>query len=125
MKVIVAGLGNMGRSHALAYHKLPGVEIVGLINRSDVTLPDELQAYPRFETFSEGLALAPDLVCIATYSDSHADYAIAAMEAGADVFVEKPLATTVEDAERVVATAKRLGRKLVVGYILRLSLIHI
>ena len=119
MKVIVAGLGNMGRSHALAYHKLPGVEIVGLINRSDVTLPDELQAYPRFETFSEGLALAPDLVCIATYSDSHADYAIAAMEAGADVFVEKPLATTVEDAERVVATAKRLGRKLVVGYILR------
>ncbi|MEP3847811.1 MAG: Gfo/Idh/MocA family oxidoreductase [Paracoccaceae bacterium] len=119
MKVIVAGLGNMGRSHALAYHKLPGVEIVGLINRSDVPLPDDLQAYPRFKTFKEGLALAPDLVCIATYSDSHADYAIAAMEAGADVFVEKPLATTVEDAKRVVATAKRLGRKLVVGYILR------
>ena len=67
----------------------------------------------------EGLALGPDLVCIATYSDSHADYAIAAMEAGADVFVEKPLATTMEDARRVVDAAKRLGRKLVVGYILR------
>jgi predicted dehydrogenase len=62
---------------------------------------------------------APELVVIATYSDSHADLAIAAMEAGAHVFVEKPLATTVEDAERVVATATRLNRKLVVGYILR------
>jgi predicted dehydrogenase len=70
--------------------------------------------------FHEALArLKPDLVCIATYSDSHADYAVAAMEAGADVFVEKPLATTVADARRVVETAQRLGRKVVVGYILR------
>ena len=42
-----------------------------------------------------------------------------AMEAGAHVFVEKPLATTVADAERVIAAAKANGRKLVVGYILR------
>lgn len=119
MRVVVAGLGNMGRSHALAYHAHPDAEIVGLVNRSDVALPAELKGYPRFATLKEGLALEPDLVCIATYSDSHADYAISAMAAGADVFVEKPLATTVADAERVVATAKRLGRKLVVGYILR------
>ena len=57
--------------------------------------------------------------CINTWSDTHADYAIKAMEAGADVFVEKPLAETVADAERVIATAERTGRKLVVGYILR------
>lgn len=119
MRVVVAGLGNMGRSHALAYHHNAEVEIVGLINRSDVALPDGLEVYPRFEAFEEGLSLKPDLVCIATYSDSHAEYAIAAMEAGADVFIEKPLATTVADAERVVATAIRLNRKLVVGYILR------
>ncbi|RLJ51519.1 putative dehydrogenase [Litoreibacter meonggei] len=119
MRVVIAGLGNMGRSHALAYHAHPEAEIVGLVNRSDVALPAELEGYPRFATFDEGLALKPDLVCIATYSDSHADYAISAMQAGADVFIEKPLATTVADAERVVATAKRLNRKLVVGYILR------
>lgn len=119
MKVLVAGLGNMGRSHALAYHKMDDVQIIGLVNRSAVELCEDLQGYPRFETFEEGLALNPDLVCIATYSDSHADYAIAAMDAGADVFVEKPLANTVADAKRVVETARRLGRKLVVGYILR------
>jgi predicted dehydrogenase len=119
MKVIIAGLGNMGCSHALAYHANPQVEVIGLVNRSDVDLPDALQGYPRLATFEDGLALKPDLVCIATYSDSHAGYAIAAMEAGADVFVEKPLATTVADARRVVDVAIRLGRKLVVGYILR------
>ncbi|WP_299737465.1 Gfo/Idh/MocA family oxidoreductase [uncultured Roseobacter sp.] len=119
MRIVVAGLGNMGRSHALAYHNHPKAQIVGLVNRSDVALPASLQEYPRFTRFEQGLAQNPDLVCIATYSDSHADYAIAAMEAGADVFIEKPLATTAADAERVVATAKRLNRKLVVGYILR------
>ncbi|MFT7105748.1 MAG: putative dehydrogenase [Yoonia sp.] len=119
MKVIVAGLGNMGMSHALAYHAHPEAEIVGLVNRSYVALPDALKGYPRFATFAQGLAQKPDLCCIATYSDSHASYAIAAMESGADVFVEKPLATTVKDAQAVVDTAKRLGRKLVVGYILR------
>ncbi len=105
----------MGRSHALAYHAHPEAEIVGLVNRSDVTLPSELAGYPQFSTLEEALALNPDLVCIATYSDSHARFAIAAMEAGAHVFVEKPLATTVAEAEAVVATAKRLNRKLVVA----------
>jgi predicted dehydrogenase len=85
-----------------------------------VDLPPELQGYPLSPDYTEALhRLKPDLVCIATYSDSHADYAVAAMEAGADVFVEKPLATTVADARRVVDVATRLGRKVVVGYILR------
>ena len=94
IRVLVAGLGNMGRSHALAYHADPAFEVVGLVNRSAVDLPEALQAYPLFADYAEALAaLRPDLVCVATYSDSHADYAVAAMEAGADVFVEKPLAT--------------------------------
>lgn len=118
MRVLVMGLGNMGQSHALAHHRL-GSQIVGLVNRSPRDLAPELASYPRFQTFEEGLAQHPDLVVIATYTDSHADLAIRAMEAGAHVFVEKPLAATVEEAERVVATARRLKRKLVVGYILR------
>ena len=63
--------------------------------------------------------LKPDVVSISTLSDTHADFSIKAMEAGAHVFVEKPLADKVEDAEKVVATARRTGRKLVIGYILR------
>lgn len=120
IRTLVAGLGNMGRSHALAYHRNPAFQIVGLVNRSAPTLDSELSGYPVSADFTEALArLKPDLVSIATYSDSHAALAIAAMEAGADVFVEKPLATTVADARRVADCAARTGRKVVVGYILR------
>ncbi len=120
IRVLVAGLGNMGRSHALAYHNDPAFEIIGLVNRSKIELPAELQGYPLLTDYAAALAaLKPDLVCVATYSDSHANYACAAMAAGADVFVEKPLATTVADARRVQAMAMQTGRKVVVGYILR------
>ena len=118
--VLVVGLGNMGLSHAQAYHADPGFQIVGLANRSPVKLPSALQTYPRFSSFDEGLAATkPGLVSINTLTDSHADYAIRAMEAGAHVFVEKPLAATVAEAQCVVDTALRLKRKLVIGYILR------
>ncbi|MCE8523992.1 Gfo/Idh/MocA family oxidoreductase [Ruegeria pomeroyi] len=119
-RVLIAGLGNMGLSHALAHHHHPQAQIVGLVNRSGVTDHPDLQAYPVFTDFHAALEQTrPDLVVIATYSDSHADFACAAMAAGAHVFVEKPLATTVADARRVVDCATRTGRKLVVGYILR------
>jgi predicted dehydrogenase len=120
IKVLIAGLGNMGISHALGHHANPEARIVGLVNRSKVDLPEGLRDYPLFDNYEVALAeTKPDLVVVATYSDSHADYAVAAMEAGAHVFVEKPLATNVADAERVVAKAVETGRKLVVGYILR------
>jgi predicted dehydrogenase len=120
MRTLIAGLGNMGQSHALALHHHPGAEIVGLVNRTAVNLPPDLTSYRLFNDFQSALdETRPELVIIATYSDSHADFACAAMQAGAHVFVEKPLATNVADARRVVATAERLNRKLVIGYILR------
>lgn len=118
-RILIAGLGNMGISHALAYHHLPDAEIVGLVNRSVVALPDALANYPIYRTFEEGMATIPDLVVVATYTDSHAEYACTAMNAGAHVFVEKPLAMTVADAKKIVDTAKRTDKKLMVGYILR------
>lgn len=120
MKVLIAGLGNMGLSHALAHHQHPDAEIVGLVNRSGTVEHSDLKGYPIFTDFHTALAATKtDLAVIATYSDSHAEYAIAAMDKGAHVFVEKPLATTVADAQAVVDKAAATGRKLVVGYILR------
>ncbi|WP_419911458.1 Gfo/Idh/MocA family protein [Hoeflea sp.] len=120
VRVMVAGLGNMGRSHALAYHANSGFEIAGLVNRSIVELPQSLSGYTIHPAFEEALdALKPDAVSINTYSDSHAEFAIRALEAGCHVFVEKPLATTVEDARKVVDCARANNRKLVIGYILR------
>nr|WP_258571392.1 Gfo/Idh/MocA family oxidoreductase [Flavimaribacter sediminis] len=122
VKVLVVGLGNMGASHASAYHRMDGFEIVGLMSRTikSKPIPDELMGYPLFEDYDEALAATkPDAVSINTWPNTHAEYAIKAMDAGAHVFMEKPLATNIEDAEKVVAKARETNRKLVLGYILR------
>lgn len=114
----------MGRSHALAYHQIDGFEICGIVTRSAESaqrLNGELGAsYPAFTDFDEALrASSPDAVSISTYPDTHAAFAEKAFDAGCHVFIEKPLAETVEDAERIVAKAREKNRKLVIGYILR------
>ncbi len=122
VRILVVGLGNMGASHASAYHRNSGFQIVGLCSRTirSKPIPEELKSYPLFESFEQALVeLQPDAVSINSWPNTHAAFAIRAMEAGAHVFMEKPIATTNEDAERVVSTAQRLHRKLVLGYILR------
>jgi len=114
----------MGTSHARAYHRMAEFEIAGLVSRgaeSRQRLNKELGGkYEEFSDYSTALARTrPDVVCISTYTETHVEYAIAALEAGAHVFLEKPIAETVADCERVIATARRLNKALVVGYILQ------
>ncbi|MCM4167838.1 Inositol 2-dehydrogenase/D-chiro-inositol 3-dehydrogenase [Arenibacter antarcticus] len=123
LKTLVVGCGNMGISHARAYHKLSEFEIVGLVSRNPESrerLSKELGGLPTFSDFETALKeTKPDVVSINTYPDTHAQYAKKSLEAGAHVFVEKPLALTVEEARELVALAKEKNRKMVVGYILR------
>jgi predicted dehydrogenase len=118
-RVLVVGLGHMGVTHAKAYDKLDGYELAGLCARSIDNRADIAAAWPnvrRFADYGEALAaIKPDVVSINTWPDTHADFAIRAFQAGAHVFLEKPIAETVEDAERVVAAAKTNGRQLLVG----------
>ena len=123
LKVLVVGCGNMGSSHARAYHQLPEFEIVGLVSRgpeSREALSKELGGLPGYSSFEEALAATkPDVVSINTYPETHAEYAKKSLAAGAHIFVEKPLANTVEEAQEIVDMARAAGKKLVVGYILR------
>lgn len=123
IKVIVVGCGNMGTSHARAYHKLNGFEIVGLVSRTPESrekLSAELGGYPTFSTLGEALAAGKaDAVSVNTYPDTHAALVSEALHAGCHVFVEKPLALTVAEAEGLVRLAREKNRKMVVGYILR------
>ena len=113
----------MGASHAKAYHELAGFESVGLVSRkpdSRNKLSELLGGYPTFGDYFEALEeTRPDAVAISTYPDTHAPFIEAALNAGAHVFVEKPLALTVEESIQLVELAKSKGRKMVVGYILR------
>ncbi|WP_175632662.1 Gfo/Idh/MocA family protein [Pedobacter ghigonis] len=123
LRVLVVGCGNMGASHAMAYHILDGFEICGLVStgNSKNVLNEKLGGgYPLFNDFYDALsATRPDVVCISTYPDTHEAYAVKSFESGCHVFIEKPLADTVEGAQRVAKAAKKAGKKLLVGYILR------
>ena len=123
MRVLVVGCGNMGKSHAMAYHTIDGFEICGIVStgNSKVVVNEKLGgSYPLFSDFYEALeATKPDAVCISTYPDTHEAFAVKALESGCHVFIEKPLADSVEGAERVAEAARKAGKKLVVGYILR------
>ena len=123
INVLVVGCGHMGASHARAYHKMPEFTIVGLVSRGPESrgkLSDALGGLPQFDDFEAALAeTQPDAVSINTYPDTHAEYVMKSLKAGAHVFVEKPLANTVEQCEEIVAAAQQYGKKLVIGYILR------
>src|SRR6476620_7806404 len=114
IKVLVVGCGNMGASHARAYHELPGFEICGLVSRGNSK--KQLNAslggrYPLFDTYEEALdATQPHAVCISTYPDTHENFALLALEQGCHVFMEKPVADSVLGAERVVEAARKAGK---------------
>jgi predicted dehydrogenase len=123
LRVLVVGCGNMGSSHAKAYHADPGFELAGVVDRAAAprqALADAVGGVAAFDDFERALSTTrPDCVAVCTYPDTHAALTLRAFAAGCHVFVEKPLATTVAESEQVVAEAARTGRTLVVGYILR------
>jgi len=125
LRVLIVGCGHMGASHASAYHNMSeSFEIVGLVSRGPESrgkLNTRLGGgLAEFSDYATALAATlPDVVCISTYPETHASYAMAALEAGAHVFLEKPLATTVAEAEAIVTKASAVDRKVMVGYILQ------
>lgn len=122
IRVLVVGCGNMGASHARAYHKMKDFEIVGLVSRgqSKSRLSQELGGYPEFSDYQQALdTTKPHAVSINTYPDTHAQYVKQALSHGAHVFVEKPLANTVEECLEIKDLVIKSGKKLVIGYILR------
>jgi len=123
VRVLVVGCGNMGASHAVAYHTIHGFKICGIVStgKSKETLNEKLGGgYPLYNDFEVALEQTkPDAVSISTYPDTHENFAIKSLENGCHVFIEKPLADTIEGALRVAETAIKTGKKLVIGYILR------
>lgn len=123
LKILVVGCGNMGASHAIAYHQMSDFEICGIVStgNSKHILNEKFGGkYPVYDEYLEALhSTKPDAVCISTYPDTHEEFAVAALQANCHVFIEKPLADTVAGAERVAQLALEKNRKVVVGYILR------
>ncbi|MFZ4731586.1 MAG: Gfo/Idh/MocA family protein [Pirellulales bacterium] len=124
VRVLVVGCGHMGTSHARAYEAIDGFELAGVVSRGAASRQKLLETLgvdrPQFSDFATALAATrPDAVSINTYPDTHAAYTLQALAAGCHVFLEKPIAETVEQAREVAAAARAARKKLVIGYILR------
>ena len=122
VRIGVAGLGYWGPNLARNFASLPGVELAWCCDASEAVRARHAPSFPqaRFTGDLEDLLAddALDAVVLATPVPSHAALAERVLEAGKHCFVEKPLAQSVADAERVVAAAERAGRVLMVGHLL-------
>ena len=118
----VVGLGYWGPNLARHFQSLPGCELAWCCD-SDISRWEPLEERLRPARFTdrlEDLLEDPqlDAVALATPVPTHAPLAIAVLEAGKHCFVEKPLAVSVEDAERVTLAAAVADRVLMVGHLL-------
>ena len=122
LRAAVIGVGSMGRHHARVYTALTTTALVGVAD-TDVGRAEQVAStfgVPAYSDYREMLdSEQPDLVTVAVPTSLHQAVATRAMECGAHVLVEKPMAPTIGEAEAIIDRAHALGRKLMVGHIVR------
>ena len=108
------GFGYTGRLHSSAYEKI-GVRVIA-VSDNDPAVLDAVPAHMgRFTDYRDMLASDLDLVSICTPTALHCRFTVDALTAGKHVLLEKPIATTVADAEEMIEAARQTGRRLLVG----------
>ena len=123
LRAAVVGVGHLGYHHARIYQSLAQVDLVGVVDPGAEQRARAADAFqvPAFETVQELLALKPDLASVVTPTTLHHEVTLALLAAGVHVLVEKPIASTVEQAEEMVAAARAADRLLQVGHIERFN----
>lgn len=121
----VIGLGWFGEKHCEVLSAIPQVDLHSVCTRTEATLNaagDRFGVENRFTDYHEMLA-DPELesVSITTMWDQHREPAIAALEAGKHVFLEKPMASTLEDCDAIVEAANKASGNFMVGHIARFN----
>ncbi|MBC7873232.1 MAG: Gfo/Idh/MocA family oxidoreductase [Ferruginibacter sp.] len=122
LKVGVFGVGHLGKFHLNNWKEIPGTELVGFYDPHDETARDVAEKYqiPRF-TDSDTLVDACDIIDIVAPTNSHFELCEKAIKKGKHVFVEKPLAQTMEEARQLVKLVKESGIKFQVGHVERFN----
>ena len=112
MRVGIAGYGLAGRSFHAPLLKGCGFEVAAVLTGNSTRARQAKEDFPLIkvvENFNDLLARELDLVVIATANSSHAEYALAAINAGIPVVVEKPMGRTVAETERILDAGEEAG----------------
>jgi predicted dehydrogenase len=125
VRAAVIGFGGMGQRHYQAYRR-NGVEVVAVADWNAGKISEVLPDLPRGHIYGDDRALLEneeiDILSVVTNGPTHAEVAIRAAEHGVPrVLCEKPVATNLRDARRVIDTAEKHGTRLAVNHIRRWS----
>jgi predicted dehydrogenase len=120
IRLAVVGVGHLGRHHARVASSLPGVRLVGIYDHNSERASEvarELHA-PAFSGLEE-VAAASEAAVVATPTVSHLEISGFLLERGLDVLVEKPIASSLAEADELLARARSAARIVGVGHIER------
>lgn len=121
-RVAVIGVGSMGKNHVRVYSEMPNVELVAVVD-ANFELAEQVgksNHVPAYDDYFEMIDQTnPEAVSIAVPTSLHYQVAKDILELGCHVMVEKPIASTAEQAQKLVGLADRLGTILMVGHIER------
>jgi predicted dehydrogenase len=125
LRAAAIGVGSLGRHHARNYSELAREGRIDLIGACDsnVETAGQIATDCTCASYTDWKELLDkvDVVSIATPTETHCEIACAFLEKGMHVLVEKPIATTIEDADKMIAAAEDSGAKLMVGHLERFN----
>jgi myo-inositol 2-dehydrogenase / D-chiro-inositol 1-dehydrogenase len=120
VKFGLIGFGAWGRHHAQAICQAPGAELAAIATSSPETAATAREAYPNIEVFPDYRSLLGradvEAVDIVVPNYLHSEIGVAALEAGKNVLLEKPMATTAEECDRLIAARTRNGKLLTIAH---------
>ena len=119
-RVAVVGLGNAGHTlHLPALAGLPNALVTGAYDLDDTRRQRAADVWkvPVFDSFETMLDRAgPDVVVVGTPPDSHAEYVLRSLDAGAHVICEKPFVSSLDEADRIIDAAGSAGRRVALNH---------
>ena len=118
----VIGVGYLGRFHARIYNDMPGVDLVGIVDTDKATADKIAEEYGT-QAHYDPMALldSVDVVSVVVPTSLHREVAVPYLERGVHMLLEKPVASTLEDAQVIIDTAKQHGAILQVGHLERFN----
>jgi UDP-N-acetylglucosamine 3-dehydrogenase len=124
LKAAVIGVGSMGKNHARVYQEMDETQLIGIADIEETTLRSVQKKYQveGYSNYQELLKNAkPDIVTIAVPTALHEEVASEVMKSGADILIEKPIAATINEGQRLIELAEKLDRKMMIGHIVRFN----